>query len=138
MEVTFDPSSDDKINELEFLLASYALDGTFLGFTQLDDQLILCPHPYDAGDRFREFGTNLIYDCNLDIEPLITASETVFYELFIKDSTEELLDVPVLMRNFVNASNDDPNSGSSESDWQLVRRFFLYDNVSGIDVNNGY
>lgn len=138
MEVTFDSSNDDKINKLEFILAKYALDGSFLGFEELDDQLILCPHPYDAGDKFRKFGTNLIYDCSLDIETLITSPETVFYELFMKDITDEWLEIPVLIRNLVNSDNDEPNSGNSEGDWQLVRRFYLYDNVSGIETNNGY
>jgi len=37
MEVTFDPNDSSLINELEFKLAMYSLDGSFIGFEDLKD-----------------------------------------------------------------------------------------------------
>ncbi|MEE4247262.1 MAG: hypothetical protein V2I33_17755 [Kangiellaceae bacterium] len=38
------------------------------------------------------------------------------------------------MRDYVDVDGDTPNKGETESDWQLTRRFFIYDNVSGIEA----
>lgn len=49
MLITFDPDEDEKINLLTFKLASFYLNGTLIGFTNMTDQLILCPHSYKVG-----------------------------------------------------------------------------------------
>jgi hypothetical protein len=83
MEVTFDPDNNEgKVFEFQYKLAVYNLDGSFNDFIDLTDQLILCPHSSGDAEKFKDFGTNIIYDCNLDLEPFITADPTVFYELF--------------------------------------------------------
>jgi meckelin len=50
------------------------------------------------------------------------------------DSDGSLIDVPVAIRNY--AGDDNPNESSDESNWQLTRRFFLFDTVSGIRETN--
>ena len=133
-EVTFSDDEDDKVFKMKYKLAMYALNGAFLGWKDLEDELILCPHYEADTDNFKEFGTNLIIECDLDLEPYITLPETIFYELFLEDG-DDLVDVPVLVRDYVDKDGDTPNEGDSEGDWQLTRRFFIYDNVSGVISN---
>lgn len=57
-----------------------------------------------------------------------------FFDLFIMDRNGNLIDVPVLMRNFRDKGGNTPNTGSTISDsWRFVRRFFIYDTISGVD-----
>lgn len=138
MEVTFDPDSRTRVNELQFKLAKYALDGSFLGFEDLKDQLLLCPHSSEDSKKYREFGTNVIYKCQLDLTKYIDADETVFYDPYLIDDDGTMIDVPVLFRDYRDQNNDSPNTGSSSGDWRLTRRFFLYDNVSGKEGTFAY
>ena len=138
MLITFDPDEDEKINLLTFKLASFYLNGTLIGFTNMTDQLILCPHSYKVGKYYRTFGTNVDVTCNLDLSVYISSSETIFYELYLVDLNNTLVDVPVLVRNLVDTSGSKPNEDSDESKWKLVRRFFIYDNVSGKEGIDAY
>lgn len=131
MTVSFDTAADGKVGVLDFILAKYHMDGTFLGYEALTDQLILCPHSSQETQRYREFGTNVNIDCNLDVSLYLTLADTVFYEIFLLDSDGTLKDVPVLIENIRDENGDQVNTGSDKSSWQLVRRFFIYDNISG-------
>jgi hypothetical protein len=64
----------------------------------------------------------------------------LFMELFILDRKGNLIDVPILLRNFNDSKGETPNAGSGgfSDSWRLVRRFFLFDTISGIDQPNGY
>lgn len=49
------------------------------------------------------------------------------------------MDVPVLITNFVDKSGNKPNTQSTLSDsWRFVRRFMIYDTISGIDQVGGF
>jgi len=83
--------------------------------------------------------------CDFDLIDLIPDNPSnlpkeanLFYELFILDRKGNLIDVPVLIRNFNNSKGLTPNTGTFSDDWRLFRRFFIYDTVSGIDQPNGY
>lgn len=55
------------------------------------------------------------------------------------DRNGNLIDVPVLLRNFRDKGGNTPNTGSTISEsWRFVRRFFIYDTLSGIDQVNGF
>lgn len=131
MTVSFDTNNGDKIGVLDFKMAKYHMDGTFMGYEPLTDQLILCPHSSQETERYREFGTNVQIDCTLNVELYTTLEDTYFYEIFLIDSNGLAKDVPVLIRNIRDENSNEVNSGSDESSWQLVRRFFIYDNISG-------
>lgn len=134
MKVTFDSSDSSKTNLMEFKLAEFSIDGNFLGFQDLSDQLILCPHSLEEAKKFREFGTNVKISCNLDLSWISTNKETTFYEMYFIDSDGTMVDVPVLITNYMDTSGKKPNSwSSSKTDWKLARRFFIYDNLSGIE-----
>ena len=115
-EVTFSDSENEKVFKMKYKLAMYALNGAFLGWKDLEDELILCPHYEADTENFKEFGTNLIIECDLDLEPYIVLPETTFYELFLEDG-DDLIDVPVLVRDYVDKDGDKPNEGDDEKDW---------------------
>lgn len=77
---------------------------------------------------------------NKDQQPL---EANVFYELFIEDSNKNLIDVPILVRNFRDSSGKQPNlqTGINYFDKETARlthRFFMYDTISGIVNTGGY
>ena len=50
----------------------------------------------------------------------------------MKDSTDNLLEIPVLVRNYRNNAGNNPNTDFDPVDtWVLVRRFFMIDTLSG-------
>ena len=54
------------------------------------------------------------------------------------DSNKNLIDVPVLITNFRDKFQNEPNKSEETNKHRLVHRFFIYDTISGIDVNGGY
>lgn len=62
----------------------------------------------------------------------------MFYEMFIEDSDGALIDVPVRVRTLIDSSGDTPNVGDDEALYVLVRRFFIFDTVSGIEGAGEY
>lgn len=115
MDVTFDSNHDSKVNLLEFQLAMFRLNGTFIQYESLTDQLLLCPHSDSDSSLYRKLGTNVIYDCDLDLTPYIYYDETIFYDPYLVDQDGTLIDVPVLIENFVDENGDKPNEDSDKA-----------------------
>ena len=117
MLVTFDPTDTSQTNLLQFVLAEFYLNGTFISYYNLTDQLVLCPHSYIIGVSYKKFGTNVDVSCELDLSVYITASETTFYELYLLDTSNNktLIDVPILIKNFVDSDGSMPNQSNDES-----------------------
>jgi len=61
-----------------------------------------------------------------------------FYEMFIEDTDGTLIDVPVRVWTLIDASGDTPNAADNEALYVLVRRFFIFDTVSGIEGAGEY
>jgi meckelin len=97
-------------------LATWTLNGTFLGYQTLSTQLTVCPG--DPGNQtvFLKAGYDWTTSCKYLLANLLTPGrETLFYELYLKSGTS-MKSVPVQL-----------SSASSK----YVRRFFIIDNVSG-------
>lgn len=47
------------MSKLRFKIAEYDLDGTFLGFEDLEDQLVLCARPSEELNRIYDIGTTV-------------------------------------------------------------------------------
>jgi len=58
-------------------------------------------------------------------------SANKFYELFLVNYGGFLVDIPILI-----AGVGDYNDGLDMTQWTLVRRFFLFDTISGIQDQN--
>lgn len=115
------------------------MNGTLIGFETLKDQLSVCPFSYDEIKNMNKFGTVTEKSCDFDLTKLSSGplpdDANFFFDLFIKDQNGNLIDVPVLITNFVDSTGGSPNTGNDMSSWRLVRRFFMYDTISS--ASNG-
>jgi len=55
---------------LNFTLAQYDINGEFLGFTQLKDQLSICPLSYDEVRKMMTYGTISKFNCDFYLNNL--------------------------------------------------------------------
>ena len=141
MTVSFVQANSDRNASLTFYLARYSMNGTFLGFQELKAQLSLCPMNYDDVLTMLKFGAVTQNECEFSLSQLVQwdpeklpSEANTFFDLFILDRNGNLVDVPVLIRNYRNSEGKSINEGSTFSDnWQFVRRFFVYETLSGLD-----
>ncbi|KAI8803545.1 Meckelin [Cladochytrium replicatum] len=143
-----------------FVLGTYTVNGTFLGYQNLTTQFGLCESSASVSLlSWLQFGTGFAIQCARNIVPLIRAgqSQTLFYEIckFLR-LYGTLYPIPVRPLNFrsagrlVNVQDRTSNTGApgaaslvssqstgafSFSNNRFVRRFMLYDTVTG--VQNG-
>ena len=92
------------VSRLRFQVAEYLLDGTFLGFEDLSDQLILCAKTTEELERIYDIGTTVRIECTYDLSNLnspnvyeVPRNANRFYELFLIDYNGNFIDVPVLI-----------------------------------------
>ena len=145
-KMTLSSSSSDsaRYSNIPFKLAKYALDGAFLGWETLSNQIFLCPVAYTDSPNFMKVGHSILKTWQFDLQPLVDRTLALknlnyFFELFLVDYNGDLIDVPVLIDNFVDSSGTYPNRGSTdESKWRFVRRFFLYENISATEGTGEY
>ncbi len=112
--------------QLELWVARYAFNGTFLGYSAFDKNMLLC-HVGNVDDIYDAMGIahNFYKECDYNLSQIFNFTETAFYEMYIldrgADSGSDLIDVPVRIKNYDGSTNKD--------DYKYVRRFFLYDNI---------
>ena len=140
-------------NEYEtYVVAVYQLDGTFKGFRPMNTLLTYCgePAPYSgfgggtsSSDAFTQFGSGEINHYNCDLATLL-AKPQEFYELYLADprgAGNGLYPAPVRIVNLrnkgSNPNNFQPKGMLCDGGDVLVRRFFLYDIVSGVTASSG-
>jgi meckelin len=119
--------SRETTGRLLFQLAKYTLNGTFLGFTQLSTELQLCSGDPEIMVNYLRFGTNYENSCIIDLNKLLLR-ETLFYDLYIQDTSSTIYPVPVKILNLRSESGQRVNEGG---DPRLTHRFFVVDTVSG-------
>lgn len=129
---------------IPYKLAKYSFEGDFIGWEDLSTQLWLCPLTLEDSKRFRRVGLGIAAGCQFDLKQLVDRTIHLpdlnyFFELFIQDYNGDLIDVPVLIDNYVDTGLTYPNRDSSDpASWKLVRRFFLYENISAIEGEGQY
>lgn len=131
---------------MNYVVASYALNGTFMGYGTLEDLFRFCKTsaPYDNrgffSSKWQLFGHYKLMDYQCDVASLLT-QETLFYEIFYYDANDDTyVPVPVRIPNFdgwINFWEIDELQMCKFSDF-MVRRFMLFDVVSGITNANNY
>ena len=132
---------------LVFWLASYSLEGSWLGWTRLESQLDPCANfvstskqPRSLPSAWRRFGSSLRSECNILASSVLECgANPILYDLFIENTDGTLVPVPVRILNLVQ-NGQRPNLNPSEnelSDDVLVRRFLLCDAVSGRESGPG-
>jgi meckelin len=87
--VSADEASGDRalVADILFWLATYTLEGEFLGYSQLDSQLMLCGEAPRKASSWLRFGTDYLNNCELDLASLLTEDQ-FFYELFFVDQDD--------------------------------------------------
>lgn len=141
-------SVTSKYQQLQYILIEIAMNGTFLGYANLNEAFAFCQQREEnSGSDMRtdwlNFGTTVEgIQLYCDLSSLQTQPQ-IFYELYLFDfAVNKLYPVPVRMVNLRNGGQNpntlDANGSASlcnEQDF-LVRRFFLFDRVSGISSSS--
>ncbi|KAL1495402.1 hypothetical protein AB1Y20_016770 [Prymnesium parvum] len=149
LEVALPPSAG---SELQYMLAAYSLNGTYLGLSVLDAQLQLCSGISRHPSAFRSVGTSQRLACDLTLSQLLEYAEPVFFDLYLyhdpelspstffpstggaSDAAKSLYPVPVKLLNYQRNGvrpNADGDSTTARLNDQLTRRFFLVDSAAG-------
>jgi len=63
------------INKFKYKLAVFDLEGTFLGWQDLSEQLLLCRTSTSTVEKLLSFGTTLSSSCNYDLSKLISQNK---------------------------------------------------------------
>jgi hypothetical protein len=128
---------------MNYKVAKYAVNGTYMGLEDASTLFAYCslPAPMTAkgGGPTSEtdwtlFGNSKVFEWKCDLSSLLK-SEMFFYDLFYyEEETNSLHAVPVRLVNYdeydiKNLKYVDNHCGLTDV---LVRRFFLYDTLSGI------
>ncbi|XP_065896707.1 meckelin-like isoform X2 [Dysidea avara] len=124
-------SSADGSTHLPLVTAMYSLDGSFITLRDVTDDIIICKdRPSRQQSTFR-VGVAYHIECGVAIDKLeYSIEDPVFFDLYILDSSRTLHPIPVLIEEYANERGMEVNQGSNEGQWQFVKRFFLYENVS--------
>eukprot|EP00936_MAST-01D_sp_MAST-1D-sp1_P000559 g559.t1 len=138
------------VSRLQFKLAQYSFNGTYLGMVDLTDQLSYCKAA--PGDELLTgpsgkttflnfgFGYTETYTCDLSRLSNLTApaEQTILYDAYIVDTVQDksvLTPVYVRNANYRNQAGRLVNQNKKkedELDDQFSRRFFLFDGITGI------
>jgi len=149
-------TKNDVHREVDLRIATYTLNGTFVGIAPLETQFFYCAMPAPDSARgggasrstvWRRFGWSFEDSFECDLEALSHA-EQLFHELYVADgappcderddddaqlsssSSSCLYPVPVLDKGLRDAAGAPANADDSRTD-VFVRRFALYDVTSG-------
>lgn len=137
---SFDPDDPLYVNRLQFFLATYTLEGDFLGIEPLTNQLNLCKKSFDL--NYLSFGKSIQISCEIDYYRFSNRANytTYFYELFLLDPVaNDYIPIPLKIINIPNEKAAwQPNNNTDPSNWILTRRFFLVDNIAAIVGENSY
>jgi meckelin len=132
--------------QLEFIVATYTLNGTFLGYSDVETLFTYCPMPSpwtqtgggsSSTTLWMIFGSSQYISFKCDPGLLVDRSQ-LFYELFLKDTvTGLLMPISVRITNLLDSSGKRPNSkfisrDLCKSNEIHVRRFYLFDISTGI------
>lgn len=136
-------SDEVDFKHLKYILGRFSFEGDFLGYTELNTELSLCPMSYGDVLSQRLYGTQIESKCEISLDLIIAegtaapADTNVFYELYIEDKNKNpnLMEIPVLIRNYRYGDGKTPNVGFEPIDsWVLVRRFFMTETLTGFEI----
>lgn len=125
-------------NDLDIYVATYNFTGDLLYFGALKNELSNCPLSEKSMENMKRFGNSYSLDCNFELSNYFETDkldEMKFYELYLyqKDSGN-YTDIPIVLKNAQSSSNVAVNQHEFDTaNLYYERRFFLYDQVSGIE-----
>ncbi|KAJ3031514.1 hypothetical protein HDV00_008254, partial [Rhizophlyctis rosea] len=128
-------SGGQPLSSLHFLMATYALNGTFLGWQNFTGQLQLCTEstPSPTTLPYLRIGHNYQSTCQINLASLPNVTDSMlFYDIYLQTPTT-LHPIPLRITNFRSGGKkvNEPPYAFEYSGNRLFRRMFVWDNVSG-------
>ena len=74
-----------------------------------------------------------LFDLKTNDPALMPLQANAFFELFIENANKQLVDVPVLIKNFRDRDQNSPNKDYDSEKSRLTHRFIIHDTISGIE-----
>lgn len=76
LKTTFVSGADQSSSKyLKYMLGRFTFDGEFIGYTELNSELSLCPMTYEDVLSMRQFGTQIESKCEISLD-LISAQDS--------------------------------------------------------------
>jgi meckelin len=123
---------------LNVVLASYALNGSFLGFQDGSEELMLCDDAYIRSLGYWPVGMTYQQQCNVRIDQLQTKGRTpMFYSPYLRVG-DTLYSIPVLVEGLRGDNGALVNSGTDRTSWRLAKLFYLAESTSTDGVSTNY
>ncbi|CAH0381316.1 unnamed protein product [Bemisia tabaci] len=128
---------ESPLNTLNFTVAKYTSEGELSSLQPLESSdLQLCPGSLETLNSAFRVGAWYHHSCSIPISQLLKSFPTLeFFDIYLQfyeEGVSKLYAVPVLLKN-LKQGNKYPNQGADILQWQLTRRFFLVDSLSGIE-----
>jgi len=120
-------------NTLPLIVAKYDFNGTFIRYEKLTDQFQLCPEDAKRSFLFTRVGTNYKKKCTINLADEIDKLDTTyFYDIFVVDSNNALLPVPVYIEN----NEIEYYNPVIDTVQKYYRRIFFFDIISSQGSNS--
>ncbi|KAK6185155.1 hypothetical protein SNE40_007450 [Patella caerulea] len=126
---------------IKFKVARYSLEGNFLGFSDVTGGVLqLCENNENILNAAYVFGTVYSKSCSISARSFwdTTKYPLEFYDLYLEyeeNAVTQLYTIPIRILNYRDLRSDEANREEIRK-WQLVRRFFLVDNVATVTTEN--
>jgi len=133
MKVALNAKNRNGVRRLTYILSVYTWSGEWLGMRELTNELTLCPGGVFDQTRFLNFGSDQEIECQFNVQSLTRFENPEFYELYILDGST-LYPVPVQI--FLEDKRIQKPKDLWPQNYQLYRRFFMYDNLVGKKANS--
>ena len=127
----------ERNEDINFVLAVYTLNGSFVGYENGLESLQLCKDRPSKMAAASKFATTYRSSCSIAVKELKKVP-MFLYDMFLAlevEGTRKLYPVPVLMENYV-VDDENVNEGSDRDVWNLTRRFYVVDNLIGISLGD--
>ncbi|KAI6218078.1 hypothetical protein M3Y95_01181900 [Aphelenchoides besseyi] len=148
IDAVFNVETNAENSRLDFILAVYALNGSFLGMRSVDSGLLqVCPSKREVQEGAFKFGRLYDQNCRLAISEVVKQiqqmettfgfdRETHFYEIYIRYVSRYgktmMYNVPIINEN-IRLRGEFINRQNYDSRWILTKRFFLVDRQLNIE-----
>ncbi|KAG2497180.1 hypothetical protein HYH03_004769 [Edaphochlamys debaryana] len=130
--------SEGKVSMLTFVLSSYLLNGTWLGYTTMTNEFQMCGSRVWDGTKWPRVGWEYDNTCWIKLDAVLAAANpqtstggngTVVHELFLQIGLSTMYPIPVKIKNkdVLDDSTDDTGA---------VRRFFYVDSRLGYSAQS--
>ena len=123
---------------LNFTLATFTTNGSFIGFSPLSNQLHMCAGQLSDLTKFLQIGHSADVSCSISFNA-IAGKDGLAYELFVNDVNGLMYPVPVVVST-LRSGTAQPNQmfykDGPQTSTVLTRRFFLADTQSGMSSDS--